>query len=468
MHQRNSTAALLLIALGGLTLASSCLKEPNQYDPTQDPNLFPAGSGGRGAVASLDGPTRPPQSETQPTDGPPPTPDPVTATCPEGFHLCGTECADNKSPETCGVSCQACATITGGTATCDGTRCGVSCPAGQKACLDSCIPEGSPLRQRLPRRQEPVQRHLRPAHQPQRLRLLLLPLPLLARRRHHLRRRQVRAQVQPRLPPLRRRLPQRHETHQLRHLLHPLPRSPPAATPPATAPSAAPTAPQAPSSARAPASPTTRPATASAPSGQRDCNGNCVPNNDVNFCGPTCTSCGARDNADARCENNACAYTCRNGFHKCGETCRDNRSIDTCGTRCDRCPAPANSTPSCDGTNCNFTCNPGFYRCGDACIARTQACNGSCPDGLRACGTTCVEGNCCNNGDCDNFACQSNRCSTTHCAGGFTKCGNNCTPNNQVPQEQCNGRDDNCNGPVDEGILGRELQQPLRNGRNAA
>jgi hypothetical protein len=49
---------------------------------------------------------------------------------------------DNNSARTCGLSCDfPCTTIRGGTATCDGVRCGVACPAGQKPCVDACIPE---------------------------------------------------------------------------------------------------------------------------------------------------------------------------------------------------------------------------------------------------------------------------------------------------------------------------------------
>jgi hypothetical protein len=49
-------------------------------------------------------------------------------TCVGAFHPCGSTCASNTSILTCGASCSACPTPAVGTATCDGTSCGVSTP----------------------------------------------------------------------------------------------------------------------------------------------------------------------------------------------------------------------------------------------------------------------------------------------------------------------------------------------------
>jgi hypothetical protein len=60
--------------------------------------------------------------------------------CPTGTHRCATGCVDNKSPNSCGpVACDSCPDIKGGTASCDGTKCGASCPADQQACMGECI-----------------------------------------------------------------------------------------------------------------------------------------------------------------------------------------------------------------------------------------------------------------------------------------------------------------------------------------
>src|SRR5689334_22535898 len=58
--------------------------------------------------------------------GPPPITD-----CPDGSHYCSGGCVDNKSTQSCGMSCDPCQPIMGGgTSTCDGTMCGGTCPSG--------------------------------------------------------------------------------------------------------------------------------------------------------------------------------------------------------------------------------------------------------------------------------------------------------------------------------------------------
>ena len=60
--------------------------------------------------------------------------------CPAGFHRCKDKCASNTSLTSCGMACdEACPAIQDGTATCDGTRCGISCPADRRPCLNSCV-----------------------------------------------------------------------------------------------------------------------------------------------------------------------------------------------------------------------------------------------------------------------------------------------------------------------------------------
>jgi hypothetical protein len=61
--------------------------------------------------------------------------------CGPGTHVCAGKCLADDSIESCGSSCQPCPSITGGTPTCDGKRCGVKCPDGQKPCDDRCIGE---------------------------------------------------------------------------------------------------------------------------------------------------------------------------------------------------------------------------------------------------------------------------------------------------------------------------------------
>ena len=138
----------LVLVAAGLAVTTSCFHKPEQYDPVRHGGAtggpVPGLGGGIGdARAATDGPGQALDSG-EPSDESGVAPDPVTSSCPEGFHVCGTECKDNKSADTCGLSCESCPQIKGGMATCDGTRCAVACPAGQKPCLDSCIPEGDP------------------------------------------------------------------------------------------------------------------------------------------------------------------------------------------------------------------------------------------------------------------------------------------------------------------------------------
>jgi hypothetical protein len=71
-------------------------------------------------------------------DGENPSTDPG---CEPGFHVCAGACVDSKQVGHCGVGCDPCPAISGGEASCDATKCGVSCPAGKKMCAatNSCI-----------------------------------------------------------------------------------------------------------------------------------------------------------------------------------------------------------------------------------------------------------------------------------------------------------------------------------------
>ncbi|MBE2253874.1 MAG: hypothetical protein IAE78_30370, partial [Myxococcus sp.] len=59
--------------------------------------------------------------------------------CPMGTHACGMTCAPNTSVASCGMSCVPCTAPTNGSATCDGTSCGIACNAGFQRCGSSCV-----------------------------------------------------------------------------------------------------------------------------------------------------------------------------------------------------------------------------------------------------------------------------------------------------------------------------------------
>jgi hypothetical protein len=56
-----------------------------------------------------------------------------------GLHRCGDACVSNASPATCGSSCTACPAPASGTATCDGTSCGIACNAGFIPHAGACL-----------------------------------------------------------------------------------------------------------------------------------------------------------------------------------------------------------------------------------------------------------------------------------------------------------------------------------------
>jgi hypothetical protein len=62
----------------------------------------------------------------------------VLNSCPTGQHACGGNCVSSLDPATCGSSCAACPAPAHGSATCDGTSCGVTCDSGYHDCSGAC------------------------------------------------------------------------------------------------------------------------------------------------------------------------------------------------------------------------------------------------------------------------------------------------------------------------------------------
>jgi hypothetical protein len=61
------------------------------------------------------------------------------AACSAGFHSCGGTCVSNSSASSCGASCTVCPVPANGTATCDGSVCGVTCATGFHSCGGACV-----------------------------------------------------------------------------------------------------------------------------------------------------------------------------------------------------------------------------------------------------------------------------------------------------------------------------------------
>jgi hypothetical protein len=353
-------------------------------------------------------------------------PDPALS-CSSGTHLCGTRCVDNRLPENCGVSCEPCAGIQGGIATCDGMKCDVSCGPGQKPCKDRCVAENATCDGPCPSGTNACGGICVAANSLSSCGSSCSPCPSSPNGKATCDGDKCDLTCNPGF----------HRCGDA-CLTDTSPVSCGLSCSPCPVPGGGKaTCSEGRCGAECPDG--TRPCQGACVAsneacddmclaGLRNCDGNCVPQNDVNFCA-SCMPCQPPANAVATCANGKCDFTCRSGYHRCGNGCRDNRSIDSCGDRCERCPTPANATPSCNGSDCSFTCIPSTHECDGLCIPRTQACTGACPPGLKVCGQSCIEMSaCCGGCTAPCTACQGGSCVQTgrSCPGGgcvaFTQC----------------------------------------------
>ena len=142
------------------------------------------------------------------------------------------------------------------------------------------------------------------------------------------------------------------------------------------------------------------------------CTGACV---DVQSSTANCGKCGAKcapPNAGGACKAGVCALgDCVDGFADCNGQVADGceASLATDPNDCGKCGAKCSSvhgTATCTAAACSVTCSAGY-------------------------------------GDCDHD--PSNGCETD-----LTRDPKNCGACGASPAEICNGKDDNCNGAVDE------------------
>ncbi len=206
-------------------------------------------------------------------------------TCAGGYHPCGSQCLPNTDVASCGSSCSACATPVGGTATCDGATCGGTCPSGTKLCVGSCISSAQACLGSCPT-----------------------------------------------------------GTHNCNGTCqsNPSPNScgTTSCTPCST-----------PANGVATCDGTSCGFTCSV--GYHLCGNACVANSGVASCGTSsCTACVPPSNGTATCDGLQCGFQCAMGFHACGNNCVSNTSLLTCGNSCAACPTPTTGTATCDGTSC--------------------------------------------------------------------------------------------------------------------
>ena len=346
---------------------------------------------------------------------------PQDPACAPGKHTCGGTCVDNKSPMSCGSACEPCPGVTGGTPTCDGVKCGVTCPDAMKPCLDKCVDKNAVCDGNCPAGKNPCGGLCVAATSIVACGTTCAPCPtspngisscdgdkcdLKCNPGYH---RCGDACV---------------DDTQIANcgsscMACPVPVGGAATCSGGSCGSLCPSntklclgeciAPD-------------KPCNGACPDGKHACNDNCVTNADVNFCGPACLPCKAPANADATCSNGACVYTCRSGFHDCNGSCKDNKSTASCGSSCSPCPTPPSASATCNGSSCDFRCTSG-NKCNGACYTCCTA--GQCPAQANRT-ASCVGNSCQYTDNCTvNQPCGSDtECTTyrTTCPGGVQQC----------------------------------------------
>lgn len=197
----------------------------------------------------------------------------------------------------------------------------------------------------------------------------------------------------------------------------------------------------------------------SCPEGQTVCGARCV---DLLSDRAHCGACGVSCASGEVCLAGRCQVTCPQGFTACpGGGCANLRTDPTnCGACGTLCPSGANGRVACVSGGCAAVCNAGFGDCNgdasdgcEAALTSTASC-GRCGVvcGAQNAGASCAAGACvvtCNAGfgDCNGSAADG-------CEADLARDVMNCGACGARPPEVCDGRDNDCDGAVDEGVCG--------------
>jgi hypothetical protein len=379
-----------------MAVVIGCLS-PRRYEPP-DSSDAEAADGRDGSVVTPDVPTS--NADVAPS----------SSGCATGSHECpGLGCVSDNSVDHCGPGCQPCPNVAGGTRTCDGKQCGGQCPAGKKLCLGECLSMDAPCEGTCPT-----------------------------------------------------------GSHSCGGLCAPNTSTLSCGT--ACSACAAPAGGRAtcdgskcgftcdqgkkctdrcgeccgvddcsPQAGRvATCDQSSLRCRYTCPGGNKDCNGQCIPETSCcrdSDCMPMSGRIGKCDSSTGRCD-----YLCGTDTKPCGGKC-----ISASGC-CDDSACSGNF--ACVNSTCSTTqCRTGFKPCGATCIASNGccedrdcggdfACVGSvcsktmCRAGFKNCDGRCIQSNaCCGDAQCSgNFACVNNSCSSTQCRTDFKKCGSECIP----------------------------------------
>lgn len=365
-----------------------------------------------------------------------------SSACESGQHLCDGVCVPNKDPLTCGGSCSACKAPQNGTATCDGEKCGGSCPEGRKLCLGSgCIPQDAACEGSCPTGQHACEDLCAEDGDPNTCGTRCTPCPKPDHSKancdagtcgfecdagYHRCGDSCRADNDA--------LACGDDCETC-----------------ATAPNGV-------------AMCVDGSCTVECKEGFRACGGQCLSNVSVETsCGTACTSCATPAGGMARCEGGACKFscpigqkvcinacvpenqacegTCPAGTHACDGLCLSDLSAASCGDRCTACPLPANAVGAlCQSGGCDFDrCESGFHRCGDVCVRN---------DDVNKCGDACVK---CATDPNGTPVCRDDVCGLK-CKNGYHECDGKCVRNDDP--NTCGSRCSPCNTAPNGGRAG--------------
>ncbi|HEY0880350.1 MAG TPA: hypothetical protein VGD87_02410, partial [Archangium sp.] len=252
--------------------------------------------------------------------------------CNPGFHRCGTVCLSNTSVDSCGASCAACTAPANATRSCTNGACGFTCDAGRRLCGGTCAACTTPA-------------NATPACSG-------TSCDFACNAGYHRCGNQC------------------------------LPDDSTASC-----------------GTRCDACP-------SDPNGTALCsNGTCylTCGNGTLKCGAACATCPTLPaNATLGCTvGNACDFTCDTGYHRCGNQCVANDSITGCGPSCTVCSTSfPDATATCQNNQCTYACGQGWLRCAAGCCRAATVTSGF----AQVCATTPAGDALCWGQNFDNFA----------------------------------------------------------------
>jgi hypothetical protein len=334
---------------------------------------------------------------------------PVDPTCQPGFHTCNGTCVDSSKPEHCGAACEPCPFPMGGTASCDGIKCNVACPAGQKPCLDKCVDMAAACDGTCPPGQNPCNGICVDAKSVVACGRACMPCPTSANGATSCDGDKCDLACSPGY----------HRCGDLCVSDGDV------------------------KTCGVSCTPCTVPTGGEATCQGGQCGGKCPP--DKQLCLGACIPLGQ-----------ACDGRCPQGQHNCNNTCVSDTDVNSCGpANCMPCSAPANGKATCANGACDFDCTAG-NKCNGKCVTAESCSNGAdddcdgqvdCADTQCTAGTTCGNNSVCRGGTCVQLKERGDTCTqTSDCRSGTCVSSHCCNSGEKYCDGQCQSGGYCCDG----------------------